>query len=294
MPDYTILGDGYEAAISSRGGALRILRHHGRDIVTPWPQEGPIPFFSGALLAPWPNRVVGATYEFEGVRRDLPVTEPGRGHALHGLVGDADWACAEHVPGEHGFVRLTRVIEPTPGYPFRIELDVRYSLSPAGLTTTLTARNTGEDAAPYGCGPHPWLLAGPRVEDYELDLPAGLVLLTDDVLAPVSLEDVAATPYDFRSPSVVAGTAIDHAFTGLTTGRVRISGPDGGAEVSWDPARMPWVQVCTGTGLGHHGLAIEPMTCPPDAFNSGTDLIVLKPGDEHEASWTISGFSPQD
>ncbi|GII27900.1 aldose 1-epimerase family protein [Planotetraspora mira] len=295
MPDFTIIGGGYEAVISERGGALRVLRHHGRDLVTSWPEEGPIPYFSGTVLAPWPNRVVGGTYTFEGVRHDLPITEPDRGHALHGLVSDQTWTCAEvlDVDDDHGFVRLTHTIEPTAGYPFRIALEVRYAVSDRGLTTTLTAHNVGEEAAPYGCGPHPWLLAGPRVQEYELDLPAGQVLLTDEVLAPRTLEDVAATPYDFRVPRAVGDTAVDHAFTGLTDGRVRLRGPDGGVEVSWNPAEMPWVQVCTGTGLAHHGLAVEPMTCPPDAFNSGTDLIVLKPGDTHEAAWTVASFAPE-
>jgi aldose 1-epimerase len=38
------------------------------------------------------------------------------------------------------------------------------------------------------------------------------------------------------------------------------------------------------------GLAVEPMTCPPDAFNSGTDLIVLQPGESTTAGWTISAI----
>jgi aldose 1-epimerase len=290
VPDYTIIGGDYHAVISERGGALRALRHAGRDLVTPWPEDGSIPFYSGTVLAPWPNRVVGSAYEFDGVRRALPVNEPDRGHALHGLVADLVWTCAElfTLDDEQGFVRLEHIIEPTDGYPFRVSLQARHAVSAAGLTTTLTAENIGDAAAPYGCGPHPWLLAGDDVREYELDLPARQVLLTDEVLAPTTLEDVTTTPYDFRRPLVVGETAIDHAFTGLSTGRVRVRGPQGAAEISWDTAAMPWVQVCTGTGLGHRGLAVEPMTCPPDAFNSGTDLIILRPGDKHEATWTIT------
>lgn len=304
MARLTLLGGGYRAELSLRGGALRVLRHGCRELVTSWPEDGPIPYYSGTVLAPWPNRVVGAAYVFEGERYELPVNEPDRGHALHGLVADQSWTCAEllTVEDDHGFVRLTRTIEPSPGYPFRISLEVRHALSVDGLTTTLTAQNIGKRAAPYGCGPHPWLLAGPDVEEYELDLPADQVLLTDELLAPTSLTDVTGTPYDFRAPgspgaehgqgpgtyTAVRDTAIDHAFTGLTEGRVGVRGPEGGVQLTWDAERLPWVQVCTGTGLGHRGLAVEPMTCPPDAFNSGADLIVLQPGDEHEAAWTIA------
>ncbi|WP_433501445.1 aldose 1-epimerase family protein [Sphaerimonospora sp. CA-214678] len=292
MPDHTILGGGYHATISERGGALRGLRHGSRDLVTSWPSDGPIPYYSGTVLAPWPNRVVGGTYVFGGRRHVLPVNEPDLGHALHGLVADRVWECAEVFSAEddHGFVRLTHMIEPAPGYPFKIALEVRHSVAADGLTTTLTAQNVGDGPAPYGCAPHPWLLAGPDVREYELELPIERVLVTDESLAPVTLKDVSGTPYDFRAPRALGDTAIDNAFTSIGAGRARVRGPEGGVEITWDPAVMPWVQICTGTYLDHRGLAVEPMTCPPDAFNSEADLVVLNPGDKHEASWTIAVF----
>ena len=286
------------AEISTRGGALRVLRAGERDLVVSWPEDGPIPFYSGTLLAPWPNRVADAVYTFAGERFELPVTEPERGHALHGLVAEAPWETPEP-PAEgdgQASVRLTHTIEPTPGYPFRLALAVLYTLTPDGLTTTLTAQNVGDRPAPYGCGPHPWLLAGDGpLTGWELELPADRVLLVDERLVPRELTDVTGTPYDFRRAHAIGDTAIDHAFTGLAAdaeglARVRLRGPAGGVEINWDPRVLPWVQVCTGTGLGHRGLAVEPMTCPPDAFNSGTDVIVLQPGEKHEASWTIVPF----
>ncbi|MFD8558551.1 aldose 1-epimerase family protein [Streptosporangium canum] len=291
---FTLRSGTMHAEISERAAALRVLRHGERDLVTSWQADGPIPYYSGTLLAPWPNRVADARYTFEGETHRLVANEGDRGTAIHGLVAEVDWEAVEWlaVEDEHGFVRLAHTITPSPGYPFTVALQVLYSLSPDGLTTTLTAENLGDGPAPYGCGPHPWLLPG-DVEGYELHVPATKVLLVDDRLLPRSLEDVSGTPYDFTTERTVGDTAVDHAFTGIVPdadglARVRVSGPDGGVEMRWDAARLPWVQVCTGTGLGHSGLAVEPMTCPPDAFNSGTDLIVLRPGDKIETSWTIS------
>ncbi|MFI7054449.1 aldose 1-epimerase family protein [Streptosporangium canum] len=291
---FTLRSGTMHAEISERAAALRVLRHGERDLVTSWQADGPIPYYSGTLLAPWPNRVADARYTFEGETHRLVANEEDRGTAIHGLVAEVDWEAVEWlaVEDEHGFVRLAHTITPSPGYPFTVALQVLYSLSPDGLTTTLTAENLGDGPAPYGCGPHPWLLPG-DVEGYELHVPATKVLLVDDRLLPRSLEDVSGTPYDFTTERTVGDTAVDHAFTGIVPdadglARVRVSGPDGGVEMRWDAARLPWVQVCTGTGLGHSGLAVEPMTCPPDAFNSGTDLIVLRPGDKIETSWTIS------
>ncbi|WP_326821951.1 aldose 1-epimerase family protein [Streptosporangium sp. NBC_01756] len=292
---FTLRGGTMHAEITERSAALRVLRHGERDLVPSWPADGPIPYYSGTLLAPWPNRIAGASYTFDGRTHRPVANEEDRGNALHGLVAGVDWEAVEWlaVEDEHGSVRLAHTITPSPGYPFTVALQVLYSLTPEGLTTTLTAENLGDGPAPYGCGPHPWLLAGERVEDYELHVPASRVLLVDDRLLPRSLEDVSGTPYDFTTARTVGDTAVDHAYTGLLAdadgqARVRVSGPDGGVEIRWDASVLPWVQVCTGTVLDFRGLAVEPMTCPPDAFNSGTDLIVLQPGDKVETSWTIS------
>jgi aldose 1-epimerase len=266
---------GYTAQISPRGAALRMLRHGDRDLVTTWPEQGPVPYYAGTILAPWPNRVGGARYTFEGHSHELRVNEPDRGHALHGLVSDVDWHVAE---SGDDLVRLTYGIDPAPGYPFSLTLSVAHRLGEGGLTTTVTARNTGDTDAPYGCGPHPWLLGD------ELEFQAERFLETDDKLLPASLEEVAGSPFDFGKARELDGTEIDHAFTGLARGEVRV----GGVRMTWDPAVLPWVQVCTSGQLGYEGIAVEPMTCPPDAFNSGDDLVVLGPGDEHVASWTIS------
>jgi len=64
-----------------------------------------------------------------------------------------------------------------------------------------------------------------------------------------------------------------------------------GVALIWDPQVLPWVQVHTADrpepALNRSGIAVEPMTCPPDAFNSGDDLVILDPGARHEASWVI-------
>ncbi|WP_308163904.1 aldose 1-epimerase family protein [Nonomuraea sediminis] len=278
MPE--LVGGGYTARISERGAALSMLRHGGRDLITTWPDDGPIPFFAGTILAPWPNRVARARYTFDGLAHELAVSEPSRGHALHGLVASARWRVVEWLAAEddHAFVRLAHTLTGAPGYPFPLALQVTHRLDRHGLTTTVTAENVGDRPAPYGCGPHPWLL-GEHVQ-----VPASKVLLTDDDLLPAEVAGVAGTPYDLREGRQVAGLEVDHAFTGLSEGWARV----GDVRISWDPAVLPWVQVCAGEPLGYQGVAVEPMTCPPDAFNSGVDLVTLKPGGRHEARWTIS------
>ena len=296
-----ITAGGYEAVIASVGASLRVLRHEGRDLVVPFDVDQVRPAYRGATLAPWPNRIVDGRYAFDGFERQLPLTEPERGHALHGLLA---WSEFGDQVVEDDRVVLSAVIEPSDGYPFRVEVETEYRLDADGLEQTVTARNLGADAAPWGTGPHPYLVAsadaaeGAPVDGWTLTLPADEVLtVTPDRLSPVAVHGVEQHPeWDFREPRRIGDVFIDHAFTGLSRtdgiAEVRLAAETGeGVAMSWDE-RCPWVQVHTADNPGQDdihrvGLAVEPMTCPPDAFNSGVDLVTLAAGAEHSASWRI-------
>lgn len=292
----------YTASIASVGASLRFLRFEGRDLVVPFDEDEVRPAFRGAMLAPWPNRVVDGRYSFAGEAHQLALTEPARGHALHGLAAWSDWAVVASSPDSASF-RV--IVEAQAGYPFRVQVTATFSLSEGGLRTEVEAVNLGQVDAPYGTGPHPYLVAGEgRVDDWTLELPASQVLsVTEDRLVPVSLDTVDAAPdarFDFRAARAIGDTFIDHAFSGLAredgTGQtvVRLTTPSGtGVQMHWSDG-LPWVQVHTADqedpARSRLGLAVEPMTCPPDAFNSGTDLVVLSPDTPHSVSWTIAAI----
>jgi aldose 1-epimerase len=295
---YGLTAGDYHATIASVGASLRTLEHKGRPLVVAFDADEVRPAYRGATLAPWPNRVVDGRYTFAGREQQLPLTEPARGHALHGL---ASWLDFGAVDRSGSSVTMAATIEAQAGYPHRIDIAVVFDLDEDGLHTTITATNSGRDAAPWGTGPHPYLVAGSgRVDDWTLTLPADTVLtVTDDRLIPIANADVATEAggvFDFRTPRVIGDTFIDHAFTGLARdasgiASVTVRSQDGtGTEMSWDAA-CPWVQVHTADNSGSDahraGLAVEPMTCPPDAFNSGVDLIVLDPGESATAGWDI-------
>ncbi|GAA3876880.1 aldose 1-epimerase family protein [Leifsonia kafniensis] len=291
----------YTATVASVGATLRTLAHAGRDLIVPFDADEVRPAFRGAILAPWPNRVVDGRYTIDGVSQQLSLTEPGRGHALHGLASWLDFIALEEAADR---LVLATTIEPQVGYPFRLQLRVEYTLDADGLRTTMMARNVGPDAAPYGTGPHPYLVAGDgTIDSWTLSLPAAEVLtVTDDRLIPIELTDVATEgdgALDFRTPRVIGDTMIDHAFTGLSRdedgiAEVRVTAPSGtGVAMRWSTG-CKWVQVHTADqpdpATSRRGLAVEPMTCPPDAFNSGTDLIMLKPGQLASVGWTIAAL----
>ncbi|TFC49774.1 galactose mutarotase [Cryobacterium sp. TMT2-17-1] len=292
---------GYTASIASIGASLRSLRYHGRNLIVPFDANQVRPFFRGAILAPWPNRVVDGRYTFDGVEQQLYITEPSRGHALHGLVS---WLNFTVVGQATDRLVLAATVEAQQGYPHQLMLEVHFSLGARGLRTTVTAVNAGPTAAPFGVAPHPYLVAGEgRVNDWTLELPARRMLtVTPDRLIPLRLRDINAqdlAAFDFRTPRTVDDTFIDHAFTGFDRDEeggvtVRVTTQAGtGVALSWG-AECSWVQVHTAdqpvAAIDRIGLAVEPMTCPPDAFNSGTNLNVLEPADSTRASWTIQAI----
>lgn len=285
---------GYEAVIASVGASLRVLQFEGRDLVVSFDADEVRPGYRGTTLAPWPNRIVDGRYIFGGAEHQLALTEPERGQALHGLLS---WAEFSDRLVEADRVVLAAVIEPQSGYPFRVEVETEFRLDDAGLTQTVTARNLGADAAPWGTGPHPYLVAdavgAAAVDSWTLTLPASEVLtVTPDRLSPIAVEPVSQHPaWDFRAPRPIGDVFIDHAFTGLSRrdgiAEVRLTAAGGaGVAMTWDE-RCPWVQVHTADASDRTGLAVEPMTCAPDAFNSEAGLVVLEPGAEHAAAWSI-------
>jgi aldose 1-epimerase len=289
--ELTVLRAGdYEATVASVGAGLVGLSFRKTDIVLPFPAEELPPAYAGKVLMPWPNRVAGGAYSFGGQSFELPVNEAGTGSALHGLALWNDWQVELRSDAE---VVLTYLLHGEPGYPFQLALTVRYALNAeTGLSIELGARNQGTAPAPYGCGSHPYItVGGEDVSTCELTFRAGKVLLTDEKLVPTALRDTAGTEFDFSQARLLAAQQLDHAFTALPEGTwdVRLRHPplQLSAVVESSGVQAPWMQLYSGELRNRKGLAVEPMTCPPDAFNSRQDLIVLEPGQSHSLAYRI-------
>ncbi|MDA8371834.1 MAG: aldose 1-epimerase family protein [Nocardiopsaceae bacterium] len=274
----------YRAVIDRRGAALRRLTWQGQDLVWGYGSDAEPVAYQGQLLAPWPNRIADGRYVFAGAEHRLEITEPERTTALHGLVHSEPWLPQTVAPS---VTRLGYTLDGAPGYPFRLELTAAYELDPvSGLTVTISAHNTGGSPAPYGTGMHPYLRVSAPLDEATLRLPARLRLPVDGRLLPSGApEPVAGTEHDFRSPRRIGGTVLDTAFTGLDRDEEGLAWTvlsGGGTAVGlWADRSYSWLQVFSADGLpeaAHRvGLAVEPMTCPPNAFASGDDLDVLSP-----------------
>lgn len=279
----------YRATIVEEGAGLAALTFAGDDLVVPHDPSRTPEGFSGKILIPWPNRIAGATYVWEGETLEVAVNEPDTGAALHGLRAMSHW---EVVDKGDNSVTLQTVVSPTPGYPFALVTEVTYHLDSSGLSIKVVTTNNGERPAPYGVSIHPYLTCGVSVDECTLTAPVGTVLAVDENLQPTAELPAASLDFDFNEATSLRGRQIDHAFGSLPGGEwaVRLSDPATGREVTMT-GRDPWVQIYSGEKLDRRGVAVEPMTCPPNAFNTGVDLVVLAPGAQHEFRTEIADTS---
>jgi aldose 1-epimerase len=244
---------------------------------------------------PWPNRIEDGAYEFAGTWYHLPLSEPGARNAIHGLVRWVAWAVTERVDDR---VVMEHTLQPQPGYPFRLALRIEYALSSAGLRVTSTARNDGPGACPYAMGAHPYVTVGTeRVDTAVLRAPGRTVLQTDPRGIPSSSRPVEGTEFDFRQPRLIGATKLDNAYTDLERdadgiARVELRDPWRGTALSlWLDESYPYIELFTGDPLPsvrRRSLAVEPMTCPPNAFRTGESLLVLEPGESATGNWGLA------
>lgn len=291
---YHIESGTYRAKISDTGAALAELTFLGADLIEKRTHER---YFSGEVLAPWPNRIANGSYIFDGRDYQLDINEPIRDNALHGLVFDKRWIIVAHEIDE---ITLKIKIDQQEKYPGILELTMHYKLTALGLFCTLTALNIGKSSVPYGASTHPYISVPglDSVDEFILKLGASKVLLTDtERLLPTHLVDVSKTSYDFRSARKIGHQFIDHAFFHDPTlpREVTVSSDAGNGVVLSFSDNANWIQIHTADRNGGEDsrkvLALEPMTCPPDSFNSGVDLLVLHPGKSHQLVWQIRSIS---
>jgi aldose 1-epimerase len=275
------------------GAGLRAYTVGGREVLDSYGEDEMATAGRGQVLMPWPNRLEDGVYEFDGERHQLPLTEPETHNAIHGLVRWVAWSVAER---EEGRVALGYTVHPQPGYPFSLELRVEYELSGAGLRVTATATNVGRRACPYAGGAHPYLTLGtPTVDSAVLRAPGRSVLHFDERGLPLGVEPVDGTEYDFRTPRTIGTTKLDNAYTHLARdaaglARVELSRPDGPTISLWLDETYPYLQLFTGDSqpsVARRSIAVEPMTCAPNAFRTGEGLLTLEPGASTTSTWGI-------
>ena len=278
--------------VTEVGATLRSWQLDGDELLDSFGLDSPGAAYRGKVLMPWPNRLRNGRYSFGGSEHVTPLTEPERDNAMHGLVSWVNWRVIKRTTSR---TALAYRLHPQPGYPFVLDVGVEYALVDAGLEVTLHAANRGSTAAPFGAALHPYLaVGGGRVDDARLQVPARAWLPVDEQLVPTGeTRPVDGTRHDFRSLRAIGEAQVDTTYTDLEPdadgrSRVEIAFESDGRRrhlTVWMDDSFSHLQVYTGDEdpdpqRRRRSVAVEPMTCAPNAFNSGRGLLVLEPGEE--------------
>jgi aldose 1-epimerase len=281
-----------EATIVEVAASIREFRIGGVELTEPYGEFSTPPFACGIVLVPWPNRIEDGEWTLDGEKQELDLTEPDKHNAIHGLLRNTAYREVEQTDDS---VTLAATIFPQHGYPFLLETSVRHTLTDDGMTVTHRITNDTDLPAPVAIGAHPFFSIGDvPTGDLTLTVHAGSRFPVDARLNP-SAEVPVDGDYDLRGGRKVSELALDDAFGDVQPVdqvTATLSAPDGRTVSLWQDENFPFVQVFTTQefprGTGHvTAVAIEPMTAPANAFNSGQSLRWLNPGETWQASWGI-------
>ena len=284
--------DRVRAQISQVGASLRHLVVAGRTVVPPYPDDRPAPSCAGVVLVPWPNRIRDGIWNDGDETRALAVTEPKLHNAIHGLLRYTAYEIAEQ---SEGTVLLRADVVPQIGYPYLLETSVRYTLTADGISVEHRITNRSVSAAPVALGTHPFLtISDADPKTLLLRVPAETFFETDERLLPIG-ESPVSDGTDLRTPRRLGDLQLDTGFATLRRdedGRVRstLSAPDGRTVTLWQGEGLDFLQAYTSTGYPGQELvvALEPMSAPAEAFNSGRGVRRLAQDGTWSAEWGVT------
>lgn len=288
--NYTLRAGSSTVVVASLAAALRSYEHGGVFLTETWGDDDIPAGGGGILLAPWPNRIAGGLWSLDGKEQRLDITEPSRGNAIHGLLRNTGYRALEVGPAQ---LVLEAEVFPQHGYPFHLVHRATYRLTEQQLTVTQELTNLSATAAPFALGAHPYLkISDVPTEELTLTVLAGEVFEADEQSIPTGKVAVSGQ-HDLRNGQRIGDIRFDAAFASLTPvgGRYEhvLEAPDGRSVTLWADPSFAYVHVYVSTiypGVAK-AVAVEPMTAPADAFNSGEGLRWLDPGASYSAEWGI-------
>jgi aldose 1-epimerase len=242
------------------------------------------------VLYPFPNRLKDGSYQWDGQLYRFFINESLTHTALHGFGQDKPMKITA-LETEEQAANITCLYTDygtQEGYPFRFSVEISFHLSDkSGLNVELTLRNHDEQAIPAGLGWHPYFSLGAKADVYRMQLPPCRLVGNDERMLPTG----KSYEYDeFSHLNPIGITVLDNCF--------ELPGNEGRAEaiLQGEKGTLHYWQE---TGVGkcnylqvfippaRHCVALEPMTCAPDAFNNGLGLAKLAPGEMLRARFGV-------
>ena len=152
---YSIHHGDFSAVVCELGSKLRRFDYGGKEVFCSYGPDDLTPTCCGYILAPWPNRIKDGEYDFNCKHYCAPVNEchpEPRNNANHGYAYQYMWKLESLT--ENSVTQSLRFPN-LDGYPFDVTVTATYELNDKGMTVTVSARNDGDEPAPWALGLHP-------------------------------------------------------------------------------------------------------------------------------------------
>jgi len=291
-----LLGD-LKATIAQVGASLRQMSVGTIELVQGFAEDQWAPFCAGAVMSPWPNRIDGGKWVYDGQARQFNINIVAQQNANHGLLLEHPYDLISRTPHS---VTLGATIYARHAYPFTVETTVTYSLGETGLTVTHSAINRSASDAPYAVGGHPYFkFSAVAPETLVVKNSAKTRTTVDERQIPTGEEATEGTVFDLRAGVRLPDVFIDQDFTDLEYdaeghAHTYLLTQDGRGLDVWQDQTFKHVVIFTPgffpaeDGSLTYTAAIEPSTAAPNAFNTGKNLAWLKNNELFTASWGVT------
>jgi aldose 1-epimerase len=245
-------------------------------------------------MAPWSGRVAaGAWVHPDGRKFQLPINEPARNNALHGLVFDKEFVVARSTESS---VELSIEIPQSEGYPFHLKLAIAYELDGGELICSFAVKNLSHEKAPFGLGFHPYFSTKWLGDEVSITNSAKTVYELDQNLIDTGTQKTAGSTKDLSIGKLATGASLDDDFTDLDfdagVSRTTLSNSAGsGIEIWQEDVFRHNVIYTTDTYEAEGGtttaVAIEPCISAVNALNTHGDLVWLSQNQTRSGSWGV-------
>jgi len=228
--------------------------------------------YNSALLFPFPGRIENGKYSHNEQTYQLNINDPHRFNAIHGLVFDKPFEIeAIESSNENAKVRLSYVSDgKLEGFPFKFVLTVTYLISTNTLQLSIDIKNLDKNPFPFGMGWHPYFKSV-DLNSSSLSFSSEKQLVCNENLIPKS------TKMNNQKPSFkIENQTFDDTFI-LLKKKVIFNTDRYTLDIIFSETSQAIMQIYTPPD--RESIAIEPMSCCPNAFNTKSDLKILQPNE---------------
>lgn len=282
------------SVVPSQGAILLDIRFQGQTILDGY--QTPIEldinkWGKSALLFPFPNRLKGGQYSWNGKNYQFPINDPSTGNALHGLGMTRGMNIKKVITNEKSGSLCCQYIDQGQHeyYPFPFTFCAQFTISESNFEVELQVTNNGKEAIPFGFGWHPYFSLSEKIDNNWLQFSELEMIGIDQHMIPTGKR----YPYqEFAQGKTIAQTVLDNCFAVPVSKsgkfKLQLKGEKGTIHYWQEAGEHQYKFIQLFTPPMRTSIAIEPMTCNVDAFNNGEGLLEVAPDESLSARF---GFS---